>query len=105
MVPELVGSHWSQDAQIDVVAINWRDRAILLGECKWGVDTVDRAIVRELIDKAPKVVPGADWSVHFACFSRAGFTDPARAEAEAHGAILVDLERLDADLRNALESA
>ena len=31
MVPELVGSHWSADAQVDVVAVNWHDRAILLG--------------------------------------------------------------------------
>ncbi|HUV91171.1 MAG TPA: DUF234 domain-containing protein [Anaerolineae bacterium] len=29
-----VGSHWSRQAQADVVAINWRERAILLGECK-----------------------------------------------------------------------
>ncbi len=105
MAPELVGSHWSQDVQVDVVAINWRDRAILLGECKWGVDTVDRAIVRELIDKAPQVLPGGDWQVHYAYFARAGFTPAARAEAEAHAAILVDLERLDADLRQALQSA
>jgi AAA+ ATPase superfamily predicted ATPase len=39
-VPELVGSHWATDAQVDVVAINWRERAILLGECKWGVKAV-----------------------------------------------------------------
>ncbi|HEX9117239.1 MAG TPA: ATP-binding protein [Anaerolineae bacterium] len=105
IVPELVGSHWSQEAQVDVVAINWRDRAILLGECKWGAGSVDRAIVRELVEKAPKVVPGADWQVHYAYFGRAGFTDAARAEAEAHHAILVDLDRLDTDLRKALESA
>ena len=44
-MPELVGSHWSPDAQIDVVAINWRERAILLGECKWGVKAVGRSIM------------------------------------------------------------
>jgi AAA+ ATPase superfamily predicted ATPase len=85
--------------------IIWRDRAILLGECNWGVDTVDRAIVSELIDKAPKVVPGADWQVHYAYFGRAGFTEAARAEAEAHDALLIDLELLDTELRKALQSA
>ncbi len=34
--PEIVGSHWSKDVQVDVVALNWREQAILLGECKWG---------------------------------------------------------------------
>ena len=37
-------------------------------------------------------------------FSRAGFTAAAQAEAEPVGAQLVDLNRLDADLRLALES-
>ena len=31
-----VGSHWSKTAQVDVVGVNWQDRQILLGECKWG---------------------------------------------------------------------
>jgi hypothetical protein len=34
--------------------------------------------------------------------ARAGFTDAARAEAESVDAQLVDLERLDADLRQTL---
>ena len=34
---ERVGRHWSADVQVDVVAINWRDKAIMLGECKWGL--------------------------------------------------------------------
>ncbi len=101
--PEMVGSHWSPDAQVDVVAINWRDKAILLGECKWGVAAVGCSVIRELVDKAPRVVSGEDWEVHYAFFALSGFTDAARAEAESLGALLVDLERLDADLREALE--
>jgi hypothetical protein len=102
MTPELVGSHWAADAQVDVVAINWQERAILLGECKWGADPVDRAVVRELIAKAPKVAPGPEWRIHYVYFARAGFTDAARAEAETVDALLVDLARLDGDLRAAL---
>jgi AAA+ ATPase superfamily predicted ATPase len=102
---EIVGSHWAADAQVDVVALNWRERAILLGECKWRVSPVGRSVVRELVDKAEKVVPGDDWQVGYAFFARAGFTPAARAEAEAEGAILVDLMALDRDLRGALETA
>jgi hypothetical protein len=83
---------------VDVVAVNWHDKAIMLGECKWGVDAVARPVIRELINKAPKVVPGEGWQVFYAYFSRAGFTDAARQEAQTVGALLVDLETLDRDL-------
>ncbi|MFL7809798.1 MAG: ATP-binding protein, partial [Anaerolineae bacterium] len=102
--PEIVGSHWSQDVQVDVVALNWRERAILLGECKWGVDAVGRSVVRELVEvKTPKVLQalpdgGAGWAVHHALFARAGWTDAAQAEAHSHSAILCDLATLDQDL-------
>lgn len=102
LTPELVGSHWAQDVQVDVVAINWRERAILLGECKWAPDQVDRSVIRELAEKVPKVVPGTDWQVSLAYFARSGFTEAARSEAQKTGALLVTLEKLDSDLRDAL---
>jgi AAA+ ATPase superfamily predicted ATPase len=100
--PEIVGSHWSKDAQIDIVALNWQEKAILLAECKWGTSKLGRSIVQQLIDKAPTVVPGKDWQVHYALFARAGFTDAARARAEQVGAQLVDLQELDKGLRAAI---
>jgi hypothetical protein len=106
--PQDVGSHWSRDVHVDVAAVNWSERAILLGECKWGVDAVDRATVRELIEaKAPKVVKvlpaeGAGWSVFYALFARSEFTDAARVEAERVGPWLVDVTAVDAALKPAL---
>ena len=47
--PVLVGSHWPADAQVDVVAINWRSKVVLLGECKWGAERVGREVVGKLI--------------------------------------------------------
>lgn len=29
---------WGGGVQVDVVAINWREKALLLGEAKWGTD-------------------------------------------------------------------
>ncbi len=101
-LPEVVGSHWSAEAQVDVVAINWREQAILLGECKWGTGTVGRSVVRELVDKTEKIVPRENWQVYYALFARAGFTDAAHEEAEIVGAQLVDLVRLDTDLTSVL---
>ncbi len=98
--PEGVGSHWSRRVQVDVVAINWRQKAILLGECKWGADPVGRKVLTGLVAKTSLTVPdeGQGWRVYYALFSRAGFTRAARDEATTIGAILVDLAQLDRDL-------
>jgi uncharacterized protein len=104
---EEVGSHWGGGVQVDVVAVSWRDKQILLGESKWQAEPVKRQVVRDLIEtKTPKVLKvlpedGAGWQVHYAFFSRAGFTDDAASLAYAQGAQLVDLARLDDDLRKA----
>jgi hypothetical protein len=61
-------------------------------------------VVRELIEeKTPRLLKelpdgGAEWAVHYAFFARAGLTDAAQALAMTHGALLVDLARLDRDL-------
>jgi len=100
--PEVVGSHWAADAQVDVVALNWREREVLLGECKWGAGPVGRDVVRELVEaKTPRVLAelperGAGWRVYHVFFARAGFTEAARAQAAE--AQLIDLATLDADL-------
>ncbi len=101
-VPEIVGSHWAQDAQMDVVAVNWREKAILLGECKWGVDAVGRSILQEFLGKSPLVLQalpegGAGWAVDHALYARAGFTEAAQAPAWAVHILLVDLARLAED--------
>lgn len=96
--PERVGSHWARDAQVDVVAVAWQEKAILLGECKWGTEAVGRSVVRKLQEKASRVVPDDGWAVHYAFFARAGFSAGGREAARAVGATLVDLERLEEGL-------
>jgi uncharacterized protein len=102
--PEATGSHWNRKIQIDVVALNWQTHDILLGECKWGADRVDRQVVRELIgEKAPLVLKdlpeeGKGWNVHYALFGRQGFTPAARDEMRLVHGSLVDLNSIDAVL-------
>ena len=75
---------------------------------QWGTGNVDRAVIRETLEsKTPKVLKdlpgeGAGWKVHHAFFARTGFTEAAQAEARSAGALLVDLARLDTDLRQTL---
>jgi AAA+ ATPase superfamily predicted ATPase len=102
--PQAVGSHWSKLVQVDVVAANFQTRDILLGECKWGVDRLDRQVVRDLVEtKAPLALRdlpdgGQGWTLHYALFGRGGFTPAARAEAARHGARIVDAATLDREL-------
>ena len=71
------------------------------------MDAVGRSVVRELVEETtPKVLQGLPsggegWTTHHALFARAGFTDAAQAEAQAHEATLVDLAALDRDLQAA----
>ncbi|MCA9973514.1 MAG: ATP-binding protein [Anaerolineales bacterium] len=98
-LPERTGSFWSRQAQVDVVAINWRAKAILLGECKWGKRAVDRDVIQALVNKTAKVLPeDANWQVHYAFFSRQGFTESARALANSHGARLITLAEVEQGL-------
>ena len=103
--PDIVGAHWSRRVQVDVVAINWSERQILLGECKWGHETVSRQVVRELIERKTPLVArdlpdeGEGWRVRYAFFSRAGFTEAALAElAAANEGLAVDLPTLATQL-------
>jgi hypothetical protein len=86
---------------VEIVKSNWESRDILLGECKWGTDRVDRQIARELIEnKTPLTLrdlpdDGHGWRVHYALFARSGFTPAAAAEMNQHQGLQVDLIALD----------
>ena len=83
------------------MAINWKAKQILLGEAKWGEDKVEREVIRELIDKTPKVVPNVkeDWKIHYVFFAREGFTESAREEAKKYRALLLTLAEMEPNLR------
>lgn len=100
--PQAIGQHWSARVQVDAVAVNWDDRKILLGECKWGIEPVSRQTVRELIEKkTTKVVNdlgGKEWQIDYAFFVRAGFTAAATELLQEHNGLAVSLAQLDDDL-------
>jgi hypothetical protein len=104
-LPERSGSFWSRQTQVDVVAINWRTKDILLGECKWGQAPVGRDVIQALFNKTSKVLPGsATWRVHYAFFARQGFTEAAQTLAAEHKALLVALPQIEADMQRWLRT-
>jgi AAA+ ATPase superfamily predicted ATPase len=102
--PISVGSHWSPKVQADIVALDPRSRDILIGECKWTNGKAEEQDIKKLVEQTgPLVVRdlpggGSRWTVHFAAFSRAGFTAGARARMKKSRGILVDLDQLDSGL-------
>ena len=102
--PERIGSHWSRGVQADVVAVSWRERVVLVGECKWGTDRINRQVVRQLLEHTlPNTVAalpnqGQGWRAIPALFTRTGATAEAQAQLHDHGGLLIDLPTLYADL-------
>jgi uncharacterized protein len=104
-LPERIGSFWSRQAQVDVVAINWRTKNILLGECNWGQKPVGRDVIQALLNKTDKVLPGsATWQVHYAFFARQEFTEAAQQLAVEHNAVLITLPQIETDMGRWLQS-
>ncbi len=103
--PTAVGSYWSKRVQVDVAAVDWENRELLLGECKWGLDKIDRQVAHNLIgEKTRKMLlelpdMGQGWKVHHALFGRMGFTDSAKSEMRRAGGQCVDLKQIDAVLK------
>ena len=105
-----VGCHWGRGVNIDVVALNWKAKVVLLGECKWDKDPIERDVVRELIEKrVPKVLSylpeaGRGWTIYPAFFARAGLTPAAQAyarELKPNPMLVVSLKQIDHDLGGA----
>lgn len=99
--PEAIGSHWSSRVQVDVVALNWQTREILLGECKWGDKPVEKQVVEDLMTKKTPLLlkdiwdGGEAWRPHYVIFGRKGLTPAARTALENQGGLFVDVPLLD----------
>jgi hypothetical protein len=89
---ERVGSWWSGEAEVDVVAVDAKRKALLLGECQWTRERMGADVPAALEEK--RQLLGKGWAhVGYALFSKTGFTSACR-EAAAVDTSLWDLEGL-----------
>ncbi len=90
-----VGRWWGTDpvrkaqAEIDVVA-QCDDGTLICGECKWQSKPVGDDVLRTLQHRASLIQHGQP--LQLLLFSKAGFTEECRAEAQKAGCRLVTLE-------------
>lgn len=99
MLPARLGSWWGTDpaareqADIDVVAIG-SEGELVCGECKWTSRPVGADVVETLERRSRLVAEGAP-TVQLYVFSKAGFAESARREAERAGNVrLVGVDEL-----------
>jgi uncharacterized protein len=110
-LPDQVGSIWNREAQIDVAGVNFMDKTLILGECKWDRHPKDVGTLEKLIDKTDKVLPKDGlWKVFYLGFARRGWTSNAiefaRGEAkkaqgkrwQSAGMMLRNLDQIDDEL-------
>ncbi|HEY8486398.1 MAG TPA: ATP-binding protein [Limnochordales bacterium] len=99
-VPTRIGRWWNRDAEVDVVALNPEEGHLLVGEAKWWSSPVGLNVLRELELAARRLVEhsGGLWKrpprVHYALFSRSGFTGELVEHARRHDVLLVGPEEL-----------
>lgn len=113
--PDFVGSDWGARHQADVVAVNWREHQVYIGEAKWHVEDFDHQEWRRTVERAEHVITrlksadparnprqeAPDWTRHLVVFTRRGVSPAVRAAVRAANAqiityadILRDLEKL-----------
>lgn len=89
--------HWwgtnpvrKREEEIDIVCANETD--ILCGECKWRSEPAGMDVLEILKERSLLISKGR--KIHYALFSKSGFTESLQKEAESGNILLVDTEKL-----------
>ncbi len=93
-----IGKWWYKEEEIDVVALNERDKHIYFGECKWSNNKVGTSLLQDLKEKAKNVRwLSDDRTEEYILFSKSSFTSGLIKEANKDENIslydLNDMER------------
>jgi hypothetical protein len=83
--------------QLDVVAVNPRQKRLLIGEAKWGRGDLSRRVLTDLQQRSRRMPQVTDdkWQTQYALFAREGFTAATREAAEKMGALLLTLDQME----------
>ena len=66
--PEYIGRAWKRGVELDVVAVGWKERCVLIGECKWGNTRVTDVILDSLMEGAEKLQSFVAFKKSYALF-------------------------------------
>jgi AAA+ ATPase superfamily predicted ATPase len=94
--PDYIGRAWTRQVELDVVAVGWKQKSVLIGECKWQSARVTDAVLDSLIERGEKFLNFAGFKKHYALFSKSGFTASLEERAKQKNVLLFSGGKLDA---------
>lgn len=108
---EDVGRTWGsanrKAVEVDIAAISWRERALLLGEAKWTENHIGMEVLEKLqgrtTERALALLPeegrsAKPWRVYHYLFARRGFTPEVVRAAPERGVTLVQVAPIEDEL-------
>ncbi|MEZ4310881.1 MAG: ATP-binding protein [Polyangiaceae bacterium] len=85
-----VGRIWDRRVEIDVVALDRKSKAAVLGECRWRRDKVGPDVLDDLVSRARALRKLRGYKLHYMLFSRSGFTAALQERAKRERVRLVE---------------
>jgi len=85
-----VGRLWDGRTEIDIAGIDRKSKCALVGECRWRGARMSEQVLDELQVRAAALPTLRGSKVHYALFSRAGFTAALEKRARRDGVMLVE---------------
>lgn len=89
-IPDEVGRAWNPKVEIDVFAINWKEKTALVGECKWKREKMAPKHLDSLRQRAEKLDRIEGFHLHYALFSKSGFTASLRDQDKHPNTLLFE---------------
>ena len=85
-----VGRLWDRQVEVDVAAIGARHNAALIGECRWRRKKMNEADLDQLVLKGARLKKLSQYKLHYALFSKAGFSKSLEKRAARERVMLVE---------------
>ncbi len=92
--PDVIGSYWDTEMEIDLAAFSKKHRSIIIGEAKWTQKKCELPVLDDLNKKAQALAKKTGFHVGKMIFSRSGFSSALRERARIEQVSLVDLKEL-----------
>ncbi|MBN1984054.1 MAG: ATP-binding protein [Chitinivibrionales bacterium] len=92
--PHYIGRLWNKKAEIDVAAIDNKNKCALLGECKWTEKSIGDDILQKLISKTTLFPQLRSYKIHFVLFAKNGFTTSLVRRAKKERVLLLTNEEI-----------
>ncbi|MDR3206112.1 MAG: ATP-binding protein [Candidatus Methanoplasma sp.] len=84
-----VGAYWDRNTEIDVVAVDARNKRIFAAECKYSANKVTLSVYNDLKEKCSRVGAFDGYEVRLGLFSVSGFDENLIRKAEEDGSLLI----------------